>query len=90
MIASLRPCSWSAGLSDADLRENRAYLTPLPEGAELLKPPVLHAARRFRLLVTVATWGTLAIEALAAGLWLAPVMRRSLVVARHIVVCSSA
>ena len=70
------------GLSDAQLRENREYLTPLPEGAELLTPPVLHAPARFRLLVLVATWGTLAIEALAAGLWLAPLTRR-LLVARH-------
>ena len=66
--------------------ENREYLTPLPEGAELLTPPVLHEPRRFRLLVFVATWGTLAMEALAAGLWLAPLTRRGLLVARHGVV----
>ena len=71
------------GLSDAQLRENREYLTPLPEGAELLKPPVLHAPRRFRLLVLVATWGTLAIEALAAALWLAPLTHRALLLTRH-------
>jgi len=74
------------GLSDAQLRENREYLTPLPEGAELLTPPVLHEPRRFRLLVFLATWGTLAMEALAAGLWLAPVTRPSLLLLRHIVV----
>jgi hypothetical protein len=74
------------GLSDAQLRENREYLTPLPEGAELLEPPVLHIPGRFRALVHVATWGTLAIEALAAGLWLAPLTRRGLLVARHGVV----
>lgn len=74
------------GLSDAQLRENREYLTPLPGGAELLEPPVLHAPRRFRLLVLVATWGTLATEALAAGLWLAPLTRRRMLVARHSVV----
>ena len=74
------------GLSDAQLRENREYLTPLPEGAELLEPPVLHTPGRFRALVVVATWGTLAIEALAAGLWLAPLTRRTLVLARHGVV----
>ena len=73
------------GLSDAQLRENREYLTPLPEGAELLAPPMLHAPPRFRLLVLVATWGTLAIEALAAGLWLTPLTRR-LLVARHAVI----
>ena len=71
------------GLSDAELRENREYLTPLPEGAELLKPRVLHAPRRFRLLVVMATWGTLAIEALASGLWLAPLTHRALVLTRH-------
>ena len=74
------------GLSDAQLRENRDYLTPLPEGAELLEPRVLHAPGRFRALVLVATWGTLAMEGLAAGLWLAPVTRRGLLVARHGVV----
>jgi len=74
------------GLSDAQLRENREYLTPLPGGAELLEPPVFHAPRRFRLLVLVATWGTLAIEAVAAVLWLAPLGRRRLLVARHGVV----
>ena len=71
------------GLNDLQLRDNREYLTPLPEGAELLKPPVLHAPRRFRLLVLVATWGTLAIEALATGLWLAPLTHRALVLTRH-------
>ena len=74
------------GLSDAQLRENREYLTPLPEGAELLTPPVLQEPTRFRLLVFLATWGTLAMEALAAGLWLAPLTRRRLLVLRHGVV----
>ena len=73
----------AGGLTDAQLRENREYLTPLPGGAELLEPPVLHTPRRFRWLVAVATWGTLAIEALAAVLWLAPLTRRGLLVARH-------
>jgi hypothetical protein len=74
------------GLSDAELAENREYLTPLPEGAELLDPPLLHIPTRFRALVQVATWGTVAMEALAAALWLAPVTRRSLLAARHAVV----
>jgi hypothetical protein len=74
------------GLSDARLAENREYLTPLPEGAELLEPPLLHRPWRFRALVHVSTWGTVAIEALAAGLWLAPVTRRDLLLARHVVV----
>ena len=74
------------GLSDAQLQGNRDYLTPLPDGAELLEPRVLHAPARFRALVLVATWGTLVMEGLAAGLWLAPVMRWSLLVARHVIV----
>jgi hypothetical protein len=74
------------GLSEAELRDNREYLTPLPEGAELLEPRALHAPARFRLFVNVTTWGTLAIEVLAAGLWLAPLTRRSLLLARHGVV----
>ena len=55
------------GLSDTQLQENREYLTPLPEGAELLEPRVLQAPGRFRLLVFVATWGTLAMEASPPG-----------------------
>jgi hypothetical protein len=74
------------GLTDAQLQENRDYLTPLPAGAELLEPRELHAPVRFRGLVLVATWGTVAMEALAAGLWLAPIARGSLLVARHVVV----
>ena len=35
------------GLNDAQLRENRDYLTPLPGGAELLEPRVLQAPGRF-------------------------------------------
>ena len=85
-----RQHDWRRGslerLTDAQLMENREYLTPLPEGAELLEPPVLHAPGRFRVLVQTATWGTLAIEALAAELWLAPLTRRGLLVARHGVV----
>jgi hypothetical protein len=76
------------GLGDAQLQENRDYLTPLPGGAQLLEPRVLHAPARFRALVIVATWGTLAIEGLAAGLWLAPVSSWWLLVARHVVVLS--
>ena len=71
------------GIDDAQLRENREYLTPLPGGAELLEPRVLHASGRFHALVLVATWGTLVMESLAAILWLAPVARQALLVARH-------
>ena len=71
------------GLSEAQLRENRDYLTPLPGGAELLEPRVLQVPGRLRALVLAATWGTLAMESLAAVLWLAPVTRRALILARH-------
>jgi hypothetical protein len=71
------------GLSDAQLAESRNYLTPLPEGAELLDPPQLHATPRFRRLVQAATWGGLALEAVIAVLWLAPIRRRALLLARH-------
>ena len=71
------------GIDHAQLRENREYLTPLPGGAELLEPRVLHASGRFHALVLVATWGTLVMESLAAILWLAPVARQALLVARH-------
>jgi hypothetical protein len=71
------------GLSEAQLAESREYLTPLPDGAELLAPPRLHAPSRFRWLVHGATWGGLALEAAIAILWLAPGRRRALVIARH-------
>ena len=74
------------GLSDTELQQNRDYLTPLPGGAELLEPRVLYAPGRFRALVLVATWGTLAMESLAAALWLAPVTRRAWLAARHAII----
>lgn len=62
----------AGGLSDADLTENRVYLTPLPEGAELLDPAVLHEPVGLRWLARVATWGGLALETLVAALCLWP------------------
>ena len=71
------------GLSDAQLREQRHLLTPPPGGAVLLEPRVPQVPGRLRTLVLVATWGTLAMESLAALVWLAPITRQSLHVARH-------
>ena len=71
------------GLSAAQLAEAREYLTPLPDGAELLEPPQFHASPRFLQLVQVATWGGLVLETVVAVLWLAPVRRRALVTGRH-------
>ena len=71
------------GLSAAHLAEDREYLTPLPDGAELLDPPQFHAPPQFRRLVQAATWGGLALETAVAVLWLAPVRRRALVIGRH-------
>jgi hypothetical protein len=71
------------GLSEAQLAESREYLMPLPEGAELLNPPRLHATRRFMWLVQASTWGGLALESAIALLWLAPIRRPALLLARH-------
>jgi hypothetical protein len=71
------------GLSETELAESREYLMPLPEGAELLNPPRLHATRRFMWLVQASTWGGLALESVTALLWLAPIRRRALLRARH-------
>lgn len=71
------------GLSEAQLAESRNYLTPPPGGAELLDPPHLYATPRFHRLVQAATWGGLALESTIAMLWLAPVRRGVLLLARH-------
>lgn len=60
-------------LSPEELRENREFLEPLPEGAELLDPPVLVEPKAFRRLAGVLTWGGLALEAMVAGSFLLPV-----------------
>lgn len=60
------------GLGDAELDENRAYLTPLPEGAALLDPPELHEPAALRWLASAATWGGLTLEAIIAALFLWP------------------
>ena len=76
------------GLSGAQLAESREYLTPLPDGAELLHPPHLHATARFTRLVQATTWGGLALESVIALLWLAPIRRRALQLSRHVAILS--
>lgn len=71
------------GLSQAQLAESRRYLTPLPEGAELVNPPHLQVTPRLWRLVQVATWGGLALEAAIAVLWLPPNRSAALLAARH-------
>src|SRR5262249_31559916 len=58
------------GLSAEQLRQNRKYLEPLPEGAELLHPPPFVEPRAFRWLANAATYGTLALEAAIALFYL--------------------
>ena len=72
------------GLSRDQMAENRRFLEPLPEGAELLNPPAFVEPPRLRAFAAVATWGGLALEALVALLCLMPVQGR-IQVARHAV-----
>ena len=70
------------GLSRDQMAENRAFLEPLPEGAELLDPPAFVEPPRLRAFALVATWGGLLLEALIALANLIPVEGR-LQIARH-------
>ena len=59
------------GLTDAELEENRAALEPLPDGAELLDPPILREPPRLRALASLLSWGGVGLEALLAlAMWL--------------------
>ena len=60
------------GLSEDQLQQNRDYLQPLPDGAELLDPPYLAEPTAFRWLTASATYGILALEAAIAVLNLLP------------------
>ena len=60
------------GLTPDQMAENRKFLEPLPEGAELLDPPAFVEPPRLRALAAVATWGGLVLEALVALLCLIP------------------
>ena len=54
------------------MQQNREYLQPLPDGAELLEPPVLVEPPAFRRLASALTWGGLALEAIVAAVFLLP------------------
>ncbi len=60
------------GLSPHELRQNREYLEPLPEGAELVDPRVLVEPPALRRLAAALTWGGLALEAVVASAFLLP------------------
>lgn len=70
------------GLSREQMIQNRAFLEPLPEGAELLAPPPFVEPPRLRAFAAVATWGGLILEGLIALTCLVP-GRGRLGVARH-------
>jgi hypothetical protein len=60
------------GLSRDQMAENRKFLEPLPEGAELLNPPAFVEPPRLRAFAAIATWGGLMLESLIALLCLMP------------------
>jgi hypothetical protein len=71
------------GLTPDQMAQNRKFLEPLPEGAELLNPPPFVEPPRLRAFATVATWGGLMLETAIALLCLIPVSRVT-EVARHV------
>ena len=70
------------GLSRDQMAENRKFLEPLPEGAELLHPPAFVEPPRLRAFAAIATWGGLVLEALIAVTFLMPAGER-FQIARH-------
>ena len=70
------------GLSQDQMAENRKFLEPLPEGAELLNPPTFVEPARLRAFAAIATWGGLMLESLIALLCLIPAEGR-IQLARH-------
>ena len=70
------------GLSRDQMAENRSFLEPLPEGAELLNPPAFVEPPRLRAFAAAATWGGLTLETLIALLCLIPADGR-IQLARH-------
>ena len=70
------------GLTRDQMDENRTYLEPLPEGAELLTPPPFVEPPRLQAFAIVATWGGLLLEALVAMFCLIPGQGR-IELARH-------
>ena len=71
------------GLTADQIRANRTFLEPLPEGAELVNPPPFLEPTRVRALATATTWGGLGLEALVATLCILPA-RAGVELARHI------
>jgi hypothetical protein len=71
------------GLSREQMAQNRAFLEPLPEGAELLTPPPFVEPQRLRAFAATATWGGLVLEGLIALTCLIPAKGR-LDVTRHV------
>ncbi len=69
------------GLSREQMAQNRAFLDPLPNGAELLTPPPFVEPPRLRAFAAVTTWGGLILEGLIALTCLIPLRR--LDIARH-------
>jgi hypothetical protein len=65
------------GLSQPQLDANREALVPLPNGAELLDPPMVDEPARLRALSIVSTVGILALETLVAVSMMAPTTRIS-------------
>jgi len=72
----------AGGLTRDQMAQNRAFLEPLPEGAELLDAPPFVESARLRWFGAVATWGGLILEALIALLCLVSTDRR-IELARH-------
>jgi hypothetical protein len=60
------------GLSREQLEGNRKAVVLLPQGAELLNPPVVVEPFRLRAFATLSTWGILCLEAAVAVLMLLP------------------
>ena len=71
----------SAGCRANQMAQNRAFLDPLPKGAELLTPPPFVEPPRLRAFAAVTTWGGLILEGLIALTCLIPLRR--LDIARH-------
>ena len=71
------------GLTPDQMTQNRKFLEPLPEGAELLNPPPFVEPPRLRVFATVATWGGLMLEMAIALLCLIPVTKVT-EAARHV------
>jgi len=64
------------GLSRDQMAANRAFLEPLPEGAELLDGPAFVEPPRLRAFASAATWGGLLLETLVALSFLLPAAGR--------------